>query len=72
VGNVSVVLFFFLFPGGRFAPRWTRWLAVAFIAFQLSTTLFAGLYSRSPALETASYLVFLGIVVSLVPGLSLP
>jgi hypothetical protein len=70
VGNVCSVLFFFLFPGGRFAPRWTRWLAVAFIAFDLSTTLgprpFAGLYSRSPALETVSYLVFLGIVVSLV------
>jgi hypothetical protein len=69
VGNVCSVLFFFLFPGGRFAPRWTRWLAVAFIAhdiFQLSTTLFAGLYSRWPALESVSYLVFLGIVVSLV------
>jgi hypothetical protein len=66
VGNVCSVLFFFLFPGGRFAPRWTRWLAVAFIAFQLSTSLFAQLYSRSPALETVSFLVFLGIVVSLV------
>jgi hypothetical protein len=70
VGNVCSVLFFFLFPGGRFAPRWTRWLAVAFIAFQLSTTLgprpFAGSYSRWPTLESVSYLVFLGIVVSLV------
>ena len=28
------VLFFFLFPGGQFAPRWTRWLAVAFIALE--------------------------------------
>ena len=51
VGEVCVVLFFFLFPGGRFAPRWTRWLTAAFIAFEPSTTLFAGLYSRSPALE---------------------
>jgi hypothetical protein len=66
VGDVCSTLFFFLFPGGRFAPRWTRWLAVAFIAFDLSTTLFAGLYSRSPALESVSYLVFLGIVMSLV------
>jgi hypothetical protein len=66
VGLVCSVLFFFLFPGGRFAPRWTRWVAVAFIAFQSSTTLFTKLYARSPALETASYLVFLGIVVSLV------
>ena len=66
VGLVCSVLFFFLFPGGRFAPRWTRWVAVAFIAFQSSTTLFAELYARSPTLETVSYLVFLGIVVSLV------
>src|SRR5918994_652562 len=69
MGEVCVVLFFFLFPGGRFAPRWTRWLAVAFIAtpsFDLSRTLFAGLYSRLPALKSVSYLVFLGIVVSLV------
>jgi hypothetical protein len=66
VGVVCSVLFFFLFPGGRFAPRWTRWVAVAFIAFQSSTTLFAGLYSSSPALASVSYLVFLGIVVSLV------
>src|SRR5829696_208875 len=66
VGNVCSVLFFFLFPGGRFVPRWTRWLALAFIAFQSSSSLFAGLYSRSPVLETFSYLVFLGIVVSMV------
>src|ERR671912_1620385 len=61
VGEVCGVLFFFLFPGGRFAPRWTRWLAVAIIAFDLSSI--AGLYSRSPLLETVSYLVFLGSVV---------
>jgi hypothetical protein len=66
LGNACSVLFFFLFPGGRFAPRWTRWLAAAFIAFQMSTSLFAGFYSRSPALEAVSYLVFLSIIVSLV------
>ena len=27
VGEICVVLFFLLFPGGRFVPRWTRWLA---------------------------------------------
>src|SRR5829696_3349977 len=66
VGSVCSTLFFFLFPGGRFVPRWTRWLAVAFIAFDLSRSLFPELYSRSPVLETFSYLVFLGIVVSMV------
>ena len=70
VGEVCSAWFFFLFPGGRFAPRWTLWLAVAFIAFDLSSILFpelySELYSRSPALETVSYLVFLGTVVSVV------
>ena len=66
MGNVCVVLFFLLFPSGRFAPRWTRWLAVAFPAFQVSGVLFPAFFSRSPALEMVSFLVFLGIVVSLV------
>ncbi len=66
VGQVLVVLFFFLFPGGSFAPRWTRWLAVAFIAIDLPRILFAGLYTRSPALESVSLGVFLAMIVSLV------
>jgi hypothetical protein len=66
VGNVCAVLFFLLFPNGRFAPRWTRWLAVAFPAFQVTYGLSPKLYSRSPALEMVSFLVFLGIVVTLV------
>src|SRR5215208_434864 len=76
VGTVFVVLFFFLFPSGRFAPGWTRWLAVAFCAFQVTDLLIENLipelYSRSPALEMISWLVFIGIVVSLVPDLLLP
>jgi hypothetical protein len=70
VGTVFVVLLFFLFPSGRFAPRWTRWLAVAFCACQVTDVLIDNLFpklnSRSPALEMISWLVFIGIVVSLV------
>jgi hypothetical protein len=66
VGFVSPVLFFFLFPSGRFVPHWTRWLAVALIINDVPDFLFPQLYSRWPSLETVSYLVFLGGVVSLV------
>src|ERR687889_124175 len=66
VGIVSPVLFFFLFPSGRFVPHWTRWLAVALIVNDVPDVLFPQLYSRLPSLETVSYLVFLGGVVSLV------
>ncbi|HSK85751.1 MAG TPA: hypothetical protein VK902_20450 [Rubrobacter sp.] len=65
VGSVCSTLFFLLFPGGRFVPRWTRWLAVAFSAFLVSRDLFPDLYYRSPALELISFMVFLGIVVSI-------
>jgi hypothetical protein len=66
VGSVSPALFFFLFPSGRFVPHWTRWLAVALIVNDVPDFLFPQLYSRLPSLETVSYLVFLGGVVSLV------
>ena len=65
VGEVCAALFFLLFPGGRFVPRWTRWLAVAFIAHGVSDVPFASLYSGSPALEAVSQWVFIGTVVSL-------
>ena len=65
-GEVCVVLFFLLFPGGRFVPRWTRWLALAFIAFVLSLDLFPELYSGSPPLKTISIAAFSAMVVSLV------
>jgi len=48
-------------------PRWTRWLAVAFIAYQLTDILIPpGLYSSSPALETVSQWMFIGFIVSVV------
>jgi hypothetical protein len=65
VGEVCVVLFFLLFPGGRFVPRWTRWLAVAFIAYVVSDIPFPELYSGSPALERLPEWVFIGFVLSL-------
>jgi hypothetical protein len=65
VGSVCSTLFFFLFPGGRFVPHWTLWLAVAFSAFLVSRDQFPDLYLRSSALEGFSYMVFLGIVVSI-------
>ena len=36
-GNACLALFICLFPGGQFVPRWTRWLAVAWIVCNLNT-----------------------------------
>src|SRR6266567_6844518 len=33
LGALSIVVFFYLFPTGRFVPRWTRWLSVAAILY---------------------------------------
>ena len=35
LGNTSLVVFFYLFPDGRFVPRWTRALAVVFVVGQV-------------------------------------
>jgi signal transduction histidine kinase len=40
LGQVFFVLFFYLFPSGRFVPRWTLWLALLWIAYQLILTIF--------------------------------
>ena len=45
LGEFGAVMFFLLFPGGRFAPPWTRWLAVAFLAFQIPGYFFPNIYS---------------------------
>jgi hypothetical protein len=33
VAYMPLVLFFYLFPTGRFVPRWTRWFAVAWVVW---------------------------------------
>ena len=33
VGYMAWMLFFYLFPSGRFVPRWTRWLAICWVLF---------------------------------------
>lgn len=40
---VLLAVFFFLFPDGRFVPRWTRWLWVAVIAFLVLEEFFPAL-----------------------------
>ena len=40
VGAASVVLFFYLFPDGRFVPRWTRWLALVWIVGVMAPSTF--------------------------------
>ena len=74
VGLVCSTLFFLLFPGGRFVPRWTRWLAVAFIARNLSEDSLSGVVLRfaRPGVDFIQGVLGNRGERYLVPGLSLP
>jgi signal transduction histidine kinase len=68
VGFGSLLLFLFLFPQGRFVPRWTAWLALLAIAWQVPDTFFrtSGLSTQSwpPLLAFLPTLLTLGSVVA--------
>ncbi len=40
LGFPSLIIFFFLFPTGRFVPRWTRWVAVGTAVLFVATSFF--------------------------------
>jgi hypothetical protein len=63
LGNVCVGLFFYLFPTGRFVPRWTRWLAVAWAAYWVPQNFFP----NSPVSNSwLIWVLFLGLIASLI------
>jgi hypothetical protein len=64
LGELGAVMFFLLFPGGRFAPRWTRWLAVAFLAFQIPGYFFPKIYSVLGPGNVEGF-VFMGLVLGM-------
>jgi len=68
LGAASFGLFLYLFPDGRFVPDWTRWVALAWIAWQLPKYWFPGwassdLNSWPGWLAVAVWAVALGTVV---------
>ena len=47
LGFPSLIIFFFLFPTGRFVPRWTCWAAFGFAILFVLITLFPGPFSNT-------------------------
>lgn len=35
LGSATIVIFLFVFPDGRFVPRWTRWVALLWVLLQI-------------------------------------
>jgi hypothetical protein len=63
IGDVSMLTFLYLFPDGRFVPRWIRLLAVLWIVYQVPVYFFP----QSPANLSGTWLgqvVFLGLIGS--------
>ena len=67
LGNACSMLFAYLFPNGRFVPRWTRWLAVGWIALSVPVYFFPDSpfnYQNLP--ESIDLIIFVGFLGSFV------
>ncbi len=63
LGQTGFLIFFFLFPSGRFVPRWTRWIALLVVLYWIYTIFISNsLYSQS----SWSNLVFFALLFSVV------
>ncbi len=58
--DVCLALFFFVFPDGRFVPRWTRWLVVIYAASRVPYYFFP---SRGQWLESMGIALWFGVTV---------
>jgi len=59
-----LVLVFYLFPNGRFVPRWTRWVMMVFIGVSLLFLIFP--YTSTTWLNVVAGVLYLGALISLV------
>src|SRR5215212_3344693 len=61
LGSASFGLFLYLFPEGRFVPRWTRWVALVWIGWQVPRYFFPDWYHDSSGWHAlATMAVWLG------------
>ena len=61
IGQVSFGIFFYVFPNGRFVPRWTRWLAVGSALLFVPDVFFPDSYLA--ALTDPLFFVFIASLV---------
>jgi len=60
LGLTSLFVFFFVFPDGRFVPRWSRWVVLLFFAMPVLYVLFPQSILVEPPMP-ANLLIFLGL-----------
>ncbi|GLV54514.1 hypothetical protein KDH_13610 [Dictyobacter sp. S3.2.2.5] len=64
LGNCCIGLFFYLFPGGRFEPRWTRWLALAWIIYWAINNLLLNSFLSSNGMVGFLFLPLVGSAIA--------
>ena len=61
-GSISFILFFFLFPDGRFVPRWMRWIPIVWTAHEMAYYFFPNsvfnTYRSLPTLDVVIISIF--------------
>jgi hypothetical protein len=62
LGFLSFGIFFYLFPDGRFVPRWTRWLALTWLTHELLLTLWSEI-TRTPVRSPIAPFLFLAFLI---------
>jgi hypothetical protein len=60
LGLTSLFVFFFIFPDGRFVPRWSRWVVLLFFVVPVLYVLFPHSILAEPPMP-ANLLIFLGL-----------
>src|SRR5690242_10863065 len=65
LGEISIAVFFFTFPGGTLAPRWTRWALLVELVYWALDIFAASVFTTGP-LALLSFVLFLGLMMSLV------
>ncbi|HLX55742.1 MAG TPA: hypothetical protein VKR83_01835 [Ktedonobacteraceae bacterium] len=67
IGEMTLPLFFYLFPNGRFVPRWTRWLLIGWLAWGIINYYFPDTPIKSNSwyllLEGLAFIAGLGSIV---------
>ncbi|MGE5335116.1 MAG: hypothetical protein ACM3N4_10485 [Nitrososphaerota archaeon] len=62
LGQSGFVIFFLLFPNGRFVPRWSRWLVPLIVAYWAYEVFFSNLIYEEQF--SASTFLFFGVVLT--------
>ncbi len=59
LGNASLFIFFYLFPSGRFVPRWTRWPTLGLTVLLMSSVFFPDSPANPDNYPVPLFLLFL-------------